>query len=127
MASSGFSGATPFPDGAGSGVSGSMSSMQPLAPPIPYLVGAGIALLVSALLLAGGTFNDLAHVAGWIFASVISIGALAAFTAEDLKRRQRSNYSPQPVTGRIRFAMAIIAVLLCGAHAWTLAWSLAAR
>lgn len=127
MSSSGFSDAAPFSGGAGSGISNSMGSRQPLAPPIPYLVGAGVALLVSALLLLGGSFNDIAHVAGWIFASVISIGALAAFTAEDLKRRQRSNYSPQPVTGRIRFAMAIIAVLLCGAHAWTLAWSLAAR
>ena len=127
MASSGFSGATPFPDGAGSGVSGSMSSTQPLAPPIPYLVGAGVALAVSALLLLGGSFNDLAHVAGWLFASVVSIGAIAAFTAEDLKRRQRSNYSPQPVTGHLRTALAFAAVFLCGAHAWTLAWSLAAR
>ena len=127
MTSTGFPAASPFPDGEGFGGAMQSNSTQPLAPPIPYWVGAGVALAVSALLLLGGSFNDIAHVAGWIFASVISIGALAAFTAEDLKRRQRSNYSPQPVTGRIRFAMAIIAVLLCGAHAWTLAWSLAAR
>jgi hypothetical protein len=100
---------------------------QPVFPPVPLLVVAGVALVASAALLLAGPFADLAHVAGWVMASIVAISAVARFTAEDLKRRQRPNYSPQLVTGRLRWILAVGSLVLSGLHAWTLGWSLAAR
>jgi hypothetical protein len=100
---------------------------QPVFPPVPFLVIAGVALTLSAALLLAGPFADVAHVFGWVLASIVAITAVARFTAEDLKRRQRPNYSPRQLTGRVRSGMAVGALVLSGVHAWTLGWSLAAR
>lgn len=101
--------------------------LEQLQPPVPLLVIAGFFLAFSALLLLAGTFSDLLHVLGWFLASVVAIYFVARFTAVDLERRQRPNYAPQPNAGRARMVVAAAAVALCAAHAWTLAWSLAAR
>ena len=102
-------------------------SGSPLTPPVPLLVFAGLALLSSFGLLFTGAFADLAHVIGWLLASIVGVGLLAAFTAQDLKRRQQRNYSPQPTASRVRTGLAVAALVLCALHAWTLAWSLASR
>ncbi len=99
----------------------------PVSPPIPFLVIATVALAASATFLLAGGFADLAHIAGWVLASVVAITGVARFTAEDLKRRQLPNYAPQAMAGRVRWILAVTALVLSGAHAWTLAWSLAAR
>lgn len=100
---------------------------SPVSPPVPHLVVAAVALVASVGLLLAGPFADVAHVIGWLLASVVAIGAIAMFTAEDLKRRQLANYAPMPAASNARWALAVLALVLCGAHAWTLAWSLAAR
>jgi len=102
-------------------------SNAPLTPPVPLLVFAGVALLGSGALLFTGAFADVAHVVGWLLASIIGVGLLAAFTAQDLRRRQQRNYSPQPTVSRVRTGLALAALVLCALHAWTLAWSLASR
>jgi len=103
------------------------SSGQPLPPPVGFLVITAFALLVSLVLVPAGAFSDLAHVGGWLMASVVGIGSIAAFTASDMKRRERPNYSPRPTSSHARVVLAVAAIVLCGLHAWVLAWSLAAR
>ncbi len=114
--------ASPFGDALQSG-----TSAGPLSPPIPLLVFAALALRGSLALLFTGGFADVAHVIGWLLASIVGVGLLAAFTAQDLKRRQQRNYSPQPLASTVRSGLAVTALALCGLHAWTLAWSLASR
>jgi hypothetical protein len=103
------------------------ASARPLSPPVPLLVFASLALLGSLALLFTGGFADVAHVIGWLLASIVGVGLLAAFTAQDLKRREQRNYSPQPMASTVRSGLALTALVLCGLHAWTLAWSLASR
>ena len=118
-----MSGATsPFGDAVQPG-----NSAGPLSPPIPLLVFASLVLVGSLGLLFTGAFADVAHVIGWLLASIVGVGLLAAFTAQDLKRRQQRNYSPQPLASTVRSGLALAALVLCGLHAWTLAWSLASR
>ncbi|MFZ4434628.1 MAG: hypothetical protein ACOYOQ_15655 [Microthrixaceae bacterium] len=100
---------------------------RPVTPPIPILVFAGLALSASFALLFAGGFADLLHFVGWLLASIVGVGLLAAFTAQDLKRRQDRNYAPQKSADVVRNVLAIAALVLCALHAWTLAWSLAAR
>lgn len=99
----------------------------PVGPPVPYLVFAAVGILASVALLFTGPLNDTAHFLGWLAAGVVTIGAVAAFSATDLRRRQQPNYAPQRSAGTARWGLAISAIVLCVLHAWTLAWSLAAR
>lgn len=103
------------------------TGVLPLAPPTGWLIGALGLLVASSLLLFSGSFSDIWHVVGWLLASIGAISALARFTAVDLTRRQMPNYSPRPAAGHIRLVLALAAIALSAAHAWTLAWSLAAR
>ncbi len=102
-------------------------STQPLHPPVPLLVGAAVALLASVALVPAGGFADWEHLAGWLAASVVAVGFVASYTSQDLRRRERSNYSPNRRLDTLRWVLAIAAIVLCCVHAWTLAWSLAAR
>jgi len=100
---------------------------RPVPPPVPYLVVSFTGLLVSAVLVFFGQFADVAHAVGWMLAAVVGIGAVALFTAEDFKRKEKSNYSAQPLALKIRTVLAVAALILCGTHAWIIAWSLASR
>ncbi len=77
-------------------------------PPIPILlVGLALPLASIVLLFADGLA---AHIIGWLIAILGSIGALAAFTAVDLRRRSSGWYVDRPaVLGGLR-----VAVLLTG-------------
>lgn len=122
-----MSAADPFDFSSAQSGPGGAEKVVPLAPPAELLIVAAALLAGSGVLLLSGSFSDLAHVIGWLLASVATISVLARFTAVDLGRRQRPNYSPHPVAGQLRYGLAIAAIVLSGLHAWTLAWSLAAR
>lgn len=103
------------------------SGAHPVPPPFPLLVAGVVVLVASVALIPFNRFSDWAHVLGWILASFGCIGAMSAFTATDLKRRQSAWYSPRPAAGLVRTSICVIAVIIGGAHAWILAWSLASR
>jgi hypothetical protein len=109
----------------GGGSSGERA--QPVHPPIPLLVAAGAVLIAAAAIVPMDQYADWVHVLGWGASSVACIGILAWFTSEDLKRRQSAWYSPWPAVSRTRTALCVLAIVVSGAHAWILAWSLASR
>lgn len=97
----------------------SSDSAVPVAPPTPLLVSAGIAALLSvALWLPGGIAF---HVAGYVLATFVTLGLLAAFKRQDLAARQSPYYAPRPNLGTTTAAIAAVSVSAAIAHIWVIA------
>ena len=99
----------------------------PVRPPASLLFAALAAVLLSAALVPTDRYSDLNHVSGWLLASIVGIGLIAAFTAADTRRRQSPRYSPRPSLPPLRATIAVLCVVVCSIHAWQLAWSVASR
>lgn len=92
----------------------------PVNPPIAILlVGLALPLASIALLFVDGLA---AHVIGWLIAIFGSIGALAAFTALDLRRRSSGWYVDRPgVLAGLRVAVLLTGLVVATCFAYLIA------
>lgn len=83
------------------------------------LIGLVIPLATIPLLLLDGLAL---HIAGWLIAIFGSIGALAAFTAVDLRRRSSRWYVDHPgLLAALRVAVLLIGLVVAGFFSYEIA------
>ncbi len=106
---------------------GGVSISAPLSPPIAQtgpptwilVVGSVVPLACLALLLQDGLAM---HVVGWLVAIIGSVGALAAFTAIDLRRRASRSYVDQPgLLAALRVAVLVIGLVVAALLSYKIA------
>lgn len=92
-------------------------------PPMSLLVLGGAAVLLSAAftMLSG----LLAHVAGYLLASVVTISLVGNFHRIDLQRRQSPGYVAGRSLGRWAGLVAGLGLLVAALHTWSIATALA--
>ncbi|GAA2014621.1 hypothetical protein JL107_08580 [Nakamurella flavida] len=98
----------------------SFGSGSPVTAPVWLLaLGVVVPLLALPLALLSGLA---AHVAGWAIAIGGSLGALAAFTVVDLRRRSSRWYVDRPgLLGALRVAVLLLGFVVAGAFAYLIA------
>jgi hypothetical protein len=116
-----------WPEPVASGAPPRSDAVGPVRPPAALLFSALAAVVVSAALVPSDRFSDVNHVVGWLLASLVGIGLIAAYTAVDTRRRQSPRYSPRSSFAPLRVAIAVLCVVVCAFHAWQIAWSVASR
>ena len=83
------------------------------------LVGLAVPLAIIPLLLLDGIWL---HVVGWVVAIFGSVGALAAFTAVDLRRRSSRWYVDQPaLLAGLRVAVLVTGLVVASCFAYQIA------
>ena len=83
------------------------------------LVGLAVPLAIIPLLLLDGIWL---HVVGWVVAIFGSVGALAAFTAVDLRRRSSRWYVDQPaLLAGLRVAVLVTGLVVASCFAYRIA------
>ena len=92
-------------------------------PPLYLLVlgGASVALSAVLVLLPG----LLAHVAGYLLASVVTISLVGNFHRIDLRRRQSPGYVSGGALGRWAGIVAGLGLIVAALHTWSIATALA--
>jgi len=92
-------------------------------PPIYLLVLGGASVLLSAGLVVLSSL--LAHVAGYLLASVVTISLVGNFHRIDLQRRQSAGYVSGRALGRWAGVVAGLGLIVAAAHTWSIATALA--
>ena len=96
-----------------------MEFVEPNKPPLTWLLvslGLAVAGIVVALILDGATIGLVAWIIG-----VLSISAIALFTAADAKRQESGWYTPSAFADWGRRAAIILALVAVAAGAWLIA------
>jgi hypothetical protein len=92
-------------------------------PPVPLLVGAIAAVVLSAaLLLERGIVVD---VVGYLLASVVAISLVGLFHRTDLIRRQQPLYVARGVLTRHAGLVVALGLVVSSLHTWSIATELA--
>jgi hypothetical protein len=82
-----------------------------------FAVGAGVVLLV--------VDDFLLHVFGYVLASFVDIGLVAAFTRIDAGRRQHSHYVASHRLRRVIPVLVLLGLVVAAGHVWFIATELA--
>lgn len=85
----------------------------------------GCRILGQSALLHDPSTAEVIYGAGYVLATFVGLGLTAAFSREDLRRREDSTYSPKPWTGRAQVAVAALCILAAVANVWAVATLLA--
>jgi hypothetical protein len=93
---------------------------EALAPPWWLLVVATASVLISAVLLAFWG-KELAHLAGYALAALVSVTAVALYRYIDGRRMTLARYRPLYWTGKVNIALLALAWIIACGHAWALA------
>lgn len=98
---------------------GSSDAPVPVAPPTGILIAAGVMALLSVAFWIPGSI--VLHLAGYVLATFVTLGLLAAFKRQDLAARQSPYYTPRPHLGTATIVVAMVAVTAAVAHIWVIA------
>jgi hypothetical protein len=89
-------------------------------PPGWLLSAAAADLVVSAVMVPLRT--EASHLVGWVLASFVAIGLLAAYTRSDVRlEMSEPGYVYRPDRARLRTALVAVSFVAAFAHAWLFA------
>ena len=101
----------------------SASTLSPVRPPRYLLMLGGASVVLSAALLV--VPGLLAHAAGYVLASLVTISLVGNFHRIDLQRRQSPGYVARRALGGWAGAIAGFGLVVAAVHTWSIATTLA--
>jgi hypothetical protein len=101
----------------------SASESQPAearsGPPVMILALAALCVATAAALVPQDEM--VAHVLGYVVASVLAIVLVGIFRRFDLSRRRAPGYHPRPGVGRLATVVLLAGFVVAGFHVWSIA------